>query len=114
MGVDFVTTCTPTFVKGWDIGLADIQTADLFTDLPCEAARTYRAAAEAGATVAVGDTVFLRPCGAAVSVVKGRTSVGLIAKPPSTLVERLGAAGIATGTVSKMHRRSGGFDVRAN
>jgi hypothetical protein len=116
LGVDFISTCTPTFTKGWDSGLADIQTADLFTDLPYESNRTYRAAAEGRTEVKPGDTVFLRACGASIIVVRGRAQVGVIRHPPPALLERISATGrgIAVGTVSKVHQRSGDFDVLVN
>lgn len=114
MGVDFVTTCTPTFTKGWDTGLADVQKADLFTDMPTEASRTYRAAADD--SVQPGETVFLRPCGAEVAVIRGRSQIGVIRNPPSSLTNRISGEGrgIATGTITKVYKRSGDFDVRAN
>jgi hypothetical protein len=114
LGVDFVTTCTPTFTKGWDAGLADVQTADLFTDMPTEASRTCRAAATEA--VQAGETVFMRLCDAEVSIVRGRTPVGVIRNPPSSLTDRLRAegGGIATGTITKTYPRSGDFDVRVN
>jgi hypothetical protein len=116
LGVDFVKTCTPTFTKGWDTGLAAVQTADLFTDMPTETTRTSRASAENGAAVQPGETVFLRSAGSEVAVILGRTKVGVIRNPPSSLANRIAGegGGIATGTVSKVHKRSGDFDVRVN
>jgi hypothetical protein len=116
LGVDFVTTCTPTFTKGWDTGLADVQTADLFTETPTEATRTYRVAADDGTAPQPGEAVFLRPSGGEVVVVHGRTRVGVISKSPASLVERIigQGRGIATGTVTKVYKRSGDFDVRVN
>jgi hypothetical protein len=116
LGLDFISTCAPGFTKGWDSGLADIQAADLLTDLPCETSRTYRATAEGITGVHEGDTVFLRPSGDTITVIRGRTRVGVIRCPPPSLVETINAVGrgIATGTVSKLYKRSGDFEVRVN
>ena len=116
MGVDFVTTCTPTFERGWDIGLADAQSANLFSDLPNETTRTCRATATGGAPVAVGDAVFLRPCGDAVAVIRGRCEIGRIGNPPASLLDRIATTGrgIATGTVTRTFPRSGDFEVCVN
>lgn len=116
MGVDFVTTCTPTFERGWDIGLSDARTADLFSDLPNESTRTCRATPTGGVAVAVGDTIFLRPCGGEVSVIRGRSEVGRIGSPPTTLLDRIATTGrgVATGTVTRVFPRSGDFEVCVN
>jgi hypothetical protein len=116
LGLDFISTCTPTFTRGWDTALADVQTADLFTDLPTEQRRTYRVTPGGQPGVQSGDSVFLHPQGDRVVVVRGRTPAGEIASPPPALLESLRTAGrgIATGTVTKLHPRSGAFDVRVN
>lgn len=116
MGVDFTTTCTPTFERGWDIGLADAQSANLFSDLPNETTRTCRATPTDGVTVAVGDPVFLRTRGDAVAVIRGRSEIGRIGNPPTSLLDRIANAGcgIATGSVTRTFPRSGDFEVRIN
>ena len=116
MGVDFITTCTPTFERGWDIGLADAQTANLFSDLPNETTRTCRATPTDGANVAVGDAVLLRPCGEIVIVIRGRSEIGRIGYPPASLLDRIArdGRGIATGTVTRTYPRSGDFEVCVN
>jgi hypothetical protein len=115
LGVDFISTCAPTFTRGWDIGLADIQTADLFTDLPFETSRTYRSTGN-GVQVQMGDVVFLRSGSDHIVIVRGRTAIGTIIAPPPTLVDRLTAkgGGIATGTICNLHTRSGDFDILVN
>ena len=104
MGTDFVEKATPTFKKSWDKGRLKLTTADLLTQEPNCAQRTFAADLCQGSRVVRGEQVTVEKEGATFVVRKGLTEVARSDNPPPgllTAVEQ--SCGIAKGTVEIVH-----------
>jgi hypothetical protein len=112
VGLDFITTCTPTFQRSWDRGREELLEPNLFRRHPQLEGRTFRLSPAEGAGLREGDEVLLRWCGEELVAYRDRARVGVVASPPQSLlqaVEQVGGALCAY--VNHVHPRSGEADA---
>lgn len=89
MGVDFISTKTRTFKKGWDRQAAALATPDLFRPKPSCEARQIQGDLFPGATVAVGEALTVRLTDTGVVAYRHDALVAEFASPPGEIVEAL-------------------------
>ncbi len=112
MGLDFITTCTPTFQRSWDRGRAELLQPDLFQRHPQLEGRSFRLSAAEGTSVREGEEVLLRRCADDLMAYWGRVRVGVMANPPRALIDAVEQAGGALcARVQHVHPRSGAADI---
>lgn len=89
MGVDFISTKTRTFKKGWDREAAALATPDLFRAQPSGEARQIQGDLVAGATVTLGEALTVRLTDAGVVAYRHDAPVVEFGSPPSEIVQAL-------------------------
>lgn len=100
MGVDFISTKTRTFKKGWDRQAAALATPDLFRPNPTGEARQIQGDLVTGATVAAGEALTVRLTDAGVVAYRHDALVAEFASPPGEIVQALReGCGVASGKV---------------
>jgi hypothetical protein len=112
VGLDFITTCTPTFQRSWDRNRVELTEPDLFRRHPELAGRTFRLAPSEGGGVGEGEAIILRWCATDLMAYRERSLVGVVANPPRALLDAIDQAGGALcARVERVHRRSGAADI---
>ena len=112
MGLDFVTRCTPSYRRSWEIGRSDLLEPDLFRRHPQLEGRTYRLCPADGQRVTAGDELLLCWHGGELLAFRGHDRLGAVANPPAALttaVEQTG--GVVSARVENVHPRSGAADI---
>jgi len=108
MGVDFISTKTRTFKKGWDREAAALATPNLFRPQTSSDARQIQGDIVRGAKVTMGDALTIRLIDAGVVAYRHDAVVAEFASPPGEIVQALReGCGVASAKVEAIDALGG-------